>query len=150
MFRLRDRTRHSGTRWAVAATLAMFLLGTNYCLVDAFAGALGHHAQSPCHAVPARTSGGAPCCHPQAPTPGHGNPVPSGALPCCLTYVPASGPQLDKIDSATFTPLADALEVSPERINAAGARQGHNKGQDPPPPQSRPSAPFRGRAPPLA
>jgi hypothetical protein len=145
-----DGKQSPAARWAVSATLALFLLGSNYCLVDAVAGALGHPARHPCHPAAARSSERSPCCHAQPRSAGPERPAPAGSMPCCLTYVPAPSPQLDRIAASTFTPDAFALEVSVERVAGAGVAQALDTGPDARPPKSLPSPALRGRAPPLA
>ncbi len=103
-------TPHTHTSWrtALTATLALFLFGSNYCLVSAFATPTSERSGVDCHArTPAAESGGS-CCHPVADdTPA---PSPSGGSPCCMLLTSVSAVALDKL--APSVPMPAIIDVA--------------------------------------
>ncbi len=134
---------------ALIASLALFLLGSNYCVL----GALGGDTRMACLTVPGDASSAAiPACHRAAPATDSHSKKPT-AKPCCCpdpVVAPAS-PVVEKAD-ASFTPLAHAVLAtlisftSPTAIDS----HGHRPSPDGQPPTRLSRAPAPARAPPLA
>ncbi len=143
-FRL-DRTLR-----ALGATLALalFVLGTNLCMVSGAATARGVRVPMSCMAgdgptVATHAGGAAPCCqHGPARTPRAPAPTVS---PCCVSLIPVTAPAADHPAPTT----AIALTVDPPSLPApagpahAVAPDAHD------PPGSRAHTPRAARAPPI-
>jgi hypothetical protein len=126
--------------------LALFLAGSNYCLV----GALSAHGKPvmACHAAPASEAASACTSHC-----GHSAPARSQAAvhtpPCCIVVTPVSTPSAEKpalIHDAAPLALLSAAEALPApalRVEAV-----HSEHAPPADPASR--APLSSRAPPLS
>src|SRR5574341_1022529 len=133
------RLRHDRARGMMAGlALALYLAGTNYCLVGGVASSFG--ARVPCMASAKTASGSSR----DGTTPVHTPP-----LPCCMAVAPVLATPGVEIPAS---PIAFALPASPEAEDAApvlaswfGYRVTRDAG--PPPPLSR--APQSPRAPPL-
>lgn len=131
---------------AIVAGLALFLVGSNYCLL----GAWGGNAAMACIALPATAAQTPARCHHCAPASsraGHENTRPS----CCPA--PVVTPQalsIDRHDVATpiaFDLFAVVASPSPQ---LASAWHGHRVLPDGRPPTRLARAPLLARAPPLA
>jgi len=148
------RFRHDRAQRATASfALALFLLGTHYCLVGGIASHFGVHiscmAPAPasagsCHSAPASSH----CGH--AASPAGSAPVRTATPPCCVALAPVLATSLVEIPADA---LAPALPASPEAEEAApvlaawcGFRVTHDTG----PPSLHSRAPLSPRAPPLA
>jgi hypothetical protein len=125
----------------VVLALALFVLGTNYCVVSAVTvrSAPACHAASHCgHAMPAKRSAQPPC-HSTA------NP------PCCVELAPAKGPVVEKamsVSSALLTSAASTLTDVP-RASDHPTSWWRTPSEAPPAAEAA-RAPAPPRAPPLA
>jgi hypothetical protein len=134
---------------ALLASLALFLLGSNYCVLTALTGG----APMACLTIGTDAASAAvPACHRSAATSDRDTGKPAARPSCCPDPVVApASPVIDKADG-TFTPLAHAVlatttsPASPTAIDRHGQRPAHD-GQ--PPPRFA-HAPAPARAPPLA
>jgi len=132
---------------ALVAALALFLVGSNYCLLSAWAG----NADMACLTIPsAAEKSAAGTCHHCAPAKsraGHESARPS----CCPA--PVVTPQTPSIDrSMEAAPLASDLFSAVAFISPqiASAWHGHRVLPDDRPPTRLACAPSPARAPPLA
>lgn len=131
------------------AALALFLLGSNYCVLSALSGDSG----MACLTIPGDASGAAlPACHGAAPSGDHDSTKPASTPSCCPDPVVApAAPVIEQADG-TFTPLAHAVlatTISPA-TQAAIDRHGQRTVPDGQPPPRFTHAPAPARAPPLA
>jgi len=143
------------TRRATAGfALALFLAGSNYCLVGTVAGALGHGARVSCMALATPACHAAPradhCAKAQAPAQNDPAPVRTGTAPCCVALAPVLAMPAVKILASDF---ALALPVAPATDDPAplsASWHGHRVFRDAGPPPLHLRAPVSPRAPPLA
>uniref|UniRef100_A0A832MMZ7 DUF2946 domain-containing protein n=1 Tax=Eiseniibacteriota bacterium TaxID=2212470 RepID=A0A832MMZ7_UNCEI len=166
---MRIRLRPLRAPWAAALALALFLGGTNYCLLGAFAGpgsgigcgmlsgAAAAAAEAPaapaCHAAPAAPA--VPACH-AAPAPdgADGAPAPApasrGTLPCCIALAPALAPDGAALSApdAVIAVLADA--VAPVLEAPVARAHAHERPPETGPPARPSRTPLPARAPPSA
>jgi hypothetical protein len=132
---------------ALIASLALFVLGSNYCLLGAWAG----DADMACLSLPkVATSAPAKCHHclpPAGREPARGEtPTPS----CCpAPVVTTPAPTLDRDTGATQA-LAMVVDLSSQSLPIASAWHGHRALPDGRPPTRLARAPLPARAPPLA
>ena len=134
---------------ALIASLAQFLMGSNYCVLSALSG----NAGMACLMMPGDASSApVPACHAAAPASDHDADEPAAASSCCPDPVVAPiAPVLEKADGA-FMPLADAVLASilvPASPTAVD-RHGQPVAPDAEPPPRFTHAPSPARAPPLA
>lgn len=134
---------------ALIASLALFLLGSNYCVLSALSGDTG----MACLTLPGDASSAAvPACHRAAPATDSQSDQPAATPSCCPDPVVAPAPPVVEKADATFTPLTDAVLAtvisfaSPTAID----RHGHRPAPDGQPPTRLTRAPAPARAPPLA
>lgn len=81
---------------SVIAALAVFVLGTNYCVVAALAASRGSGGLA-CHsAIPHATTHA--CCGGKASEPSSGHEPASLAKPCCMLASPVNPPELARTD----------------------------------------------------
>jgi hypothetical protein len=129
---------------ALIACLALFLVGSNYCLLSAWGG----NAAMACLSLPTAAAQAPVRCHHCAPArAGHENARPS----CCPA--PVVTPQalaIDRDDAATPTPSDLFAAVVPASLPIASAWHGHRVLPDGRPPTRLARAPLPARAPPLA
>jgi len=132
-----------GARRSVAriALLALFLAGSNVCLLSAWAG----NASMACLTLPG-TAAQAPRCHHCAPASRAGH---ESARSCCPDPVitPASI-ALDRVDT-TATPIAE-MDLAAVSLQPANVWHGVRENSDGRPPTQLARAPLPARAPPLA
>jgi len=126
------------------ACLALFLAGSNVCLLSAWGG----NASMACLALPKAASAAPARCGHCAPAPasrpGHEN-----AKSCCPDpVVTPAAVALDRSDEAT-PPIAD-VDVVATSLQPASLWQGHRALPDGRPPTRFARAPLPARAPPLA
>ena len=125
----------------VALALALFTVGTNYCVVSAMTARStpACHAASHCgHAMPAKRSAQPPC-HSTA------NP------PCCVQLAQAKAPVVEKAISSSFAPAADAILALTDALRTNAAQTTRWRSPDEAPPAAiAASPPAPPRAPPLA
>lgn len=142
------RSSRHRARWQalLAATLSVFVLGTNYCLLVAFGGTVGGAPRFTCHADASAPASAHECCRRSAPGKSKA-PAASPGFPCCIQVAPPSGPHDAKPDLVvTAFAVADpTLEISPAAISCGA----HPEARSAPPPESFPDV-QRGRAPPLS
>jgi hypothetical protein len=141
-------------RAAASLALALFLTGTNYCLVGTIAVAFGARvscmapagaASTSCHA----SAGASHCAHSQTPSKQQA-PVRTGTPPCCVALAPVLATHGLKIVTGD---LAVAVQVAPATDAPASALadwHGHRVSCDAGPPSLHARAPLSSRAPPLA
>jgi len=154
-YRCMKRPRHR-SRGASVFALALFLAGTNYCLVGGVASHFGARmscmapatAPGSCHAAPASTH----CAQAGAPAQGssHNGPVRTATPPCCVALAPVLAAPGVEIPAGA---LALALPVPPAADEAApllASWLGYRVTRDAGPPALHPRAPLSARAPPLA
>ena len=143
VFVIRICTKRSSSA-TLAATLALFLFGSNYCLVSAFASATPGRAGIDCHArTPAAEAGGS-CCHPvadDAPAP-----EPSGGSPCCMLLTSVSAIALDKL--APSIPLPAITDVALATAVVDLPSEVFTLDDSPPPAARHAGSPSSDRAPP--
>ena len=137
------RTKRSSSAM-LAATLALFLFGSNYCLVSAFASPTSERAGVDCHArTPAAESGGS-CCHPvadDAPAP-----EPSGGSPCCMLLTSVSSIVLDKL--VPSAPMPAIIDLSLATTVVELPSEVFTLDDSPPPAARHAGGPSSDRAPP--
>jgi hypothetical protein len=147
---MRSFTTATLRRKAIATFgLALFLLGSNYCLV----GALLPGGQAMACLAPAGASGkhetraAQPACH---TTPESAEDAPAPALPCCIALAPVVPPQLDKHAPEILAASAVlAYDVPAPRVpDVSGAAL--RAPPESPPPLAAPRALASPRAPPIA
>ena len=143
-----------------AFALALFLAGTNYCLVGGVASHFGarvscmapasapsgscHSAMSHCARAATPAGGGS------ASSPGGSTPARGGTPPCCVALAPvlaASGVEPLASQIAIALPVAPATDVSGP---VTPSWHGYRVTRDAGPPPLHPRAPHSPRAPPLA
>lgn len=134
---------------ALIASLALFLLGSNYCVLSALSG----DTHMACLTTPGDAASAAvPACHRAAPAKDHGSTKPAAKRSCCPDPVVApAGPAIEKADG-TLTALPHAI-VAPNATLASPAaidRHGPPPAPDAEPPPRFTHAPTPARAPPLA
>jgi hypothetical protein len=124
----------------VLPALALFLAGTQLCVLSALAGRV-----MACSSVPVERKSCPQCSHHGSSKASSEKPA-SSLSPCCMTLAPSSSVQLDRaeVDVATFATVDDALPaVDPAVFGRAVA--GNERPPTSPPALDR----FGGRAPPL-
>jgi hypothetical protein len=138
---------------ALIACLALFIMGSNYCMLSAWGG----NADMACLSLPKAT---APAPAAVAATCGHCLPAsqtaesttadaePAGSSCCPAPVVTPSGPTLDR-DQAVASVLFNAVLAEPA-LHPASAWHGHRALPDGRPPTRLARAPLPARAPPLA
>jgi hypothetical protein len=144
----RPRVGSAPRRVPVLLGLALFLAGTNYCLVGVIASSLGARGVA-CHAdvpEPAEASG---CCHADSPAQAPDSPVAAPDAPCCIAALaPAVGPQAHEAPVSLSALTAPAPEsFAAPALDRAAARP---KPNETPPHEFRSQTPLSNRAPPLA
>ncbi len=143
------RSRRVPAAISAIASLALFLLGSNYCVLSALSG----DTPMACLTLPADASAAAlPACHGAAPSGDHDSTKPATTPSCCPDPVVApAAPVIEKADG-TFTSLAHAVlasTISPASPTAID-RHGQRSAPDGQPPPRFTHAPVPARAPPLA
>ena len=134
----------------IALALALFLAGSNYCLVGTVAAAFGAHVS--CMAPAGSRPAAAICSRCAHSAPGSRAPAPAraGTPPCCVALAPVlaiSGAKLVAGEIATAAPAAPAADQQAPLLNQwLGARDAREAG----PPPLHAGAPLPARAPPLA
>ena len=134
---------------ALIASLALFLLGSNYCVLTA----LTSGAPMACLTIGSDAASAAvPACHRSAATSDRDSDKPAARPSCCPDPVVAPvSPVIEQADG-TFTPLVHvvlATIISPASP-AAIDRHGQRPAPDGQPPPRFAHAPAPARAPPLA
>jgi len=137
--------------------LALFLAGSNYCLVGGIAAHFGAHvscmasAGAPsgsCHAAPASSH----CARAAGKTArGHSAPSRTATPPCCVALAPvlaSTGVKIFASAPALALPLGLAADELAAPLHASW--RGHRIFRDSGPPPLHPRAPLSPRAPPLA
>lgn len=142
--------RHRGRRLpALIATLALFLMGSNYCVLSALSG----NTRMACLVAPGEASSAAvPACH-RAAAPTHSDSKPPAATPSCCPHpvVAPAAPEIEKADDAsTALPHAVLATIIAPSTPAALDRHGPRPAPDAEPPPGFAHAPAPARAPPLA
>jgi hypothetical protein len=134
---------------ALVASLALFLLGSNYCVLGVLSGDTG----MVCMSMPSDASSAAvPACHRAVPATDSGSEKPAAMPSCCPDPVVApASPVVEKADAA-FTPLADDAIAALVSVAAPASLQwhGHRPAPDTRSPTRLARAPVPARAPPLA
>jgi hypothetical protein len=129
---------------ALAATLALFLFGSNYCLVSAFAPATSERSGIDCHARAPAAEGAGSCCHPVADkTPAR---EPSGGSPCCMLLTSVSTIALDKL--APSAPMPAIIDLSLATAVVDLPTEAFTLDDSPPPAARHAGGPSSDRAPP--
>jgi hypothetical protein len=135
-------------RALATASLAVFLIGSNYCLVGALGGGF---ADSPaCHSTHVRSERSS-CCHGARPSRERRAPaMPEHSLPCCMVAAAPIPIQIEKVDSGASM-LAGMPELAPSVPSAPAATwRGLDRHGSGPPASLQSRAPLSLRAPPLA
>ena len=141
------RRRTSRTPVLIAA-LALFLVGSNYCMLSALAG----NASMACLRAPGASAASVPACHrAAAPTDSHSKP-PAAKPSCCPDPVVAPvAPTIEKtVGAITLLPHAVVATIVSPASSAAIDRHGPRPAPDAEPPPRLAHAPTPARAPPLA
>ena len=129
---------------ALIAALALFIAGSNYCLLSAWAG----NADMACLALPSAPLTPAKCHHCAAPSSDTQAGSETAGPSCCPAPVVApSAPALDRDDAVAASPLLDVV-VEPT-TQLASVWHGHRALPDGRPPTRLARAPLPARAPPL-
>lgn len=131
---------------AVLASLALFLLGSNYCVLSA----LGGDTRMGCLSLP--TAAAVPACHGSAPAHEDGSdPAPASPSCCPQPVVTPVAPGVETSDHAAPS-FAHALVAVSLTVAAPAIvdRHGHRPAPDGEPPTRLARAPVPARAPPLA
>lgn len=142
----RSRRAH---RPALIAALALFVLGSNYCVL----GALCRDTGMACLTTPSTASSAAvPACHHAAPATASHSKQPAARPSCCPDPVVAPASPVVEKWNAGFTPLSDAILASVIAVASPTAidLHGHRPAPDGQPPPRLVYAPAPARAPPLA
>jgi len=134
----------------VAFALALFLIGTHYCLVGGVASRFGARiscmAQSSagsCHSAP----GASHCGH---AAPGRPAPARSASPPCCVALAPVVATSLVDVPAGAMAPALSASPAAEETAPPPATWLGYRIIRDTGPPPLHPRAPLSPRAPPLA
>jgi len=125
------------------ALLALFLAGSNVCLLSAWAG----NASMACLTLPAAAAQ-APRCHHCAPAPSSRAGHESGRSCCPDPVVTPASIALDRVDTAA-TPVAE-MDLAAVSLQPATAWHSIRASSDGRPPTQLARAPLPARAPPLA
>jgi hypothetical protein len=131
---------------ALIASLALFLAGSNYCMLSAWAG----NSKMACMVAPATTTKARTCGH-CAPVKSNGGKTTASRSCCPAPLVAPSAPSVEKASAfpgpsvAAF--IAAVIDLSPLHPSAWLGRLALPDGQ---PPTRLVSAPLAARAPPLA
>jgi hypothetical protein len=127
--------------------LALFLTGTNYCLV----GALGSHADGAmaCHAAPRADS--APACgsHCDQTAPARSQ-APAHTPPCCLVATAVAAPSAEKPITCDLDWAPLAITTPAEALPAPSVHRAAVFTDPSPPATPAALAPLASRAPPLS
>ena len=126
--------------------LALFLAGTNLCLVTSLAGALGLRVPMSCMAS-APAARGHCCATPHAAPSGGARPAAAPESPCCLALLPVSAPDADAPASTPSMALALAAPAPDATPALALTRAPALDLSDPP--GTPPPSPRLARGPPL-
>lgn len=134
---------------ALIASLALFVVGSNYCVLSGLAG----DTSMACLTMPRDASAAAvPACHRTAPATGSQHEKPAARPSCCPDPVMASAAPLVEEADTVSRPLADDMLATV--ISAASPAtiqwHGHRPAPDGPTPTRLARAPVQARAPPLA
>ena len=134
---------------ALVASLALYLMGSNYCLLSAWGGNTG----MACMTTPGDGSTSAvPACHHAAPVGKSPAGRPVAKRSCCpAPVVAANAPTLAKAEAVPASP-AEAVPVAVATLAPPMAtdRHGRRAAPDGQPPTRLARAPVPARAPPLA
>src|SRR5512134_3970318 len=116
------RRRRARRLPTLIASLALFLLGGNYCVLAALVGDTG----MACLTMPSDASSAAvPACHRAATATDSGSEEPAAKPSCCPDPVVApTSPVVEKADAA-FTPLADDALAAAVSVASTGTIQWH-------------------------
>ena len=138
------RASHLPRVFTSLLALALFLTGTNYCLVGAL-GARGSTAMA-CHAMPSTDP--APSCSACGHAAPARSPSPAHTAPCCIVITTVVAPSAEKptLTELDWAPLALATPV--EVIPAPAARRALALNEQSPPADPASRAPLSSRAPP--
>lgn len=137
---------------AVWSCVALFVLGSNYCLLAALGGASMACLSPPVAlqqaSAAAATAPMSPCGHPMGPRNRQGPPPQNS--PCCTTALTVPVPQVVKADALySLLPVAPPSELMAVAAPEVERRRPHAN-ESPPLLPSEPAKPYAGRAPPLA
>jgi hypothetical protein len=139
--------------------LALFLAGSNYCLVGGIAAHFGARvscmapagaASGSCHAAPA-SSHCARAASAAGSSRNHARPARTATPPCCVALAPvvaSTGVKIFASAPALALPVVPAADVVAAPLHASW--RGHRIFRDSGPPPLHPRAPLSPRAPPLA
>lgn len=146
-------------RVAAGLALALFLAGTNYCLVGMIAASTGHGSGvscmaigSPgsCHEAPRASHCGGASADRAASPQGSPAPAPAGTAPCCVALAPVLAMQGAKILAGDLGPAIPRIIAAAEPAPVSSSWHGHRDFHDTGPPPLHSRAPLSPRAPPLA
>ena len=147
MMRLRyDRQLRATATFA----LALFLVGTHYCLVGDVASRFG--ARVSCMA-PAQSKAGScqsHCAHAASPTSPARTTPRTATPPCCVALAPVLAVALVKIPVEALAPALPAAPAAQVAAPVLASWLGHRFTRDAGPPPLHSRAPLSSRAPPLA
>ena len=133
---------------ALIASLALFLMGSNYCVLTALSG----DTRMACMSMPGDPAAGAvPACHRAAPTDRHSR-TPAPKPSCCPR--PLVAPAAPVIETPVGSIALDDDAIAAPAVTPASAAtrawRGHRPAPDGQPPPRLVCAPISARAPPLA
>jgi hypothetical protein len=162
---MRSRSRLRAP-WSSVVALTLFLGGTHYCLIGAFAGpgarvgcgmlatplaaATGGAATPACHAAPARHAPAADGGAGSTPAPSPAKRTARGTLPCCIALAPVVSPEVVSLAAVGDGPVAvvPAAAIATEAPRARCAD--HARPPETGPPEPPAYLPLSARAPPRA
>jgi len=138
-----------GRRAAViSAALALFLIGSNYCLIGALRGTPMACTTIP-GMTPAKAASAAPLCPLHAGKAKGGSTSKStGTAPCCVTLARADAPDVQRIDTSSTPVVALALIAASLAISADTPALHPVFSEEHPPAPAWQNSAHAGRAPP--
>jgi len=143
--------------FARVLALALFLTGTNYCLVNLIPGAMGCGMATAAPRTPARPASSCGACPSSraasstapAPAPKNKPASTTGTLPCCASYAPVTSPDAGVSASKTPTTLLLSLIEAPAAKPASRSASRAARSTQKKPAAGTTVAPPPGRAPPI-
>ena len=125
--------------------LALFLTGTNYCLVGTLR---AHGGTMACHALPTADTASSCASHSSHAAPVRSN-MPVHTAPCCIVATAVAAPAAEKptTSDCDWTPIA--IVTAAGTLDAPAVRRARILTDHSPPADPAPLAPLSSRAPPV-
>jgi len=133
------------------AVLLLFVFGSEYCVVTAFATPAPGRTGVRCHAMPAANAAraGAACCRERMAGHPPARPAARHDSPCCMALATVSGPQLERHELATSLSFEEPAPLLPLPASAVPASRAVHREHRAGPLAAPAGAPLALRAPPL-